>query len=94
MGFSVLPSYVPAQLGAIDENAIYYWFCFILNGSKLSEANLCTVNKNLFKPNVYGNVNSLRQRSSTNSNCVFRRFRRAREFENSITSHVKLMMVI
>ena len=73
LGFSVLPSYVPAQLYAIDEKCY-----FIIGFASSSMAQnyqkptyVFSSIKNLFKPNVYGNVNSLRQRSSTNSNCIF-----------------------
>jgi hypothetical protein len=73
MGFLILPTHIPAQLYAIHDKC-----SFIIGFASSSMAQnydkpvyVFSSLKKLFNPNVYGNVNSLRQRSSGNKNCIY-----------------------
>ena len=73
LGFSILPSHTPAQLFAIHEKCI----CIIgfASSSMAQDYDKPVYSfgslKNIFNPIVYGNINSLRQRSADNNNCIF-----------------------
>ena len=72
-GFKIAHSHFPAQLFAIQDKCI-----FIIGFSSSSMAEnynkpvYCFGSiKNLFNPSVYGNINSLRERSYGNKSCIF-----------------------
>ena len=73
LGFKILASHFPAQLYAIQNNCK-----FIIGFSSSSMAENYNKKvysfgsiKNLFKQNVYGNINSLKERSYGNKSCIF-----------------------
>ena len=72
LGFKILPSYIPAQLYSVQDNQIYYWLFVIVYGRKLWESHIqFWFIKGLFNSSVYGNINSLKQRSYGNDLCIF-----------------------
>jgi len=94
LGFSLLPSHTPAQLYAIHDKCI----CIIGFASSSMAQNydkpvyVFSSIRNLFNPNVYGNVNSLRQRSSDNKNCIF--LENIQELENLEVQYLNSQRII
>lgn len=73
LGFKILPSYIPAQLYSVQDNCK---FIIGFSSSSMAENYGKAIYsfgsiKSLFNSSVYGNINSLKQRSYGNDLCIF-----------------------